>query len=148
MLEFPPLPPSPVEEADEENSDVGQNAVISTRSKCHGNRTMEYRPRVPPHRSQIVDTKDHQTSLNTRSMDAGFSRGRRTPAASNSRREVSFPFLCSLFSFLFLITSGALSNFVRDQNRSGNKGTKKKGRDGRYAAKDNDAKRERNSMSR
>ncbi|XP_047370627.1 uncharacterized protein LOC124957622 isoform X3 [Vespa velutina] len=88
VLEFPPLPPSPVEEADEENSDVGQNAVISTRSKSHGNRTMEYRPRVPPHRGQIVDVKDHQTSLNTRSMDAGFSRGRRTPTAGNSRREV------------------------------------------------------------
>ncbi|XP_014600549.1 PREDICTED: AF4/FMR2 family member 4 isoform X1 [Polistes canadensis] len=90
VLEFPPLPPSPVEEADEESSDVGQNAVISnTRSKSHSsNRTMEYRPRVPPHRSQVIDTKDHQTSLNTRSMDAGFSRGRRTPTASNSRREV------------------------------------------------------------
>ncbi|XP_015176872.1 PREDICTED: uncharacterized protein LOC107066598 isoform X2 [Polistes dominula] len=90
VLEFPPLPPSPVEEADEESSDVGQNAVISnsTRSKSHSNRTMEYRPRVPPHRNQVIDTKDHQTSLNTRSMDAGFSRGRRTPTASNSRREV------------------------------------------------------------
>lgn len=147
MLEFPPLPPSPVEEADEENSDVGQNAVISTRSKSHGNRTMEYRPRVPPHRGQIVDAKDHQTSLNTRSMDAGFSRGRRTPAAGNSRREVPFPFLCSFFSFLFSMTSGAPSNFFKDQNRSDNEGTRT-GRDGRYAAKDNGAKRERNSLSR
>ncbi|XP_015601818.1 uncharacterized protein LOC107270899 isoform X2 [Cephus cinctus] len=87
VLEFPPLPPSPVEEADEESSDVGNSAVISTKSKSHSNRTMDYRPRVPPHRSS-TESKDHQLSLNTRSMDAGFARGRRTPASSNSRREV------------------------------------------------------------
>ncbi|KAK2575869.1 hypothetical protein KPH14_007241 [Odynerus spinipes] len=90
VLEFPPLPPSPVEEADEESSDVGQNAVVGNKSKSHGgtNKTMEYRPRVPPHRGQVADAKDHQTTLNTRSMDAGFSRGRRTPSTGNSRREV------------------------------------------------------------
>lgn len=102
VLEFPPLPPSPVEEADEESSDVGQqSAAITTKPKAHNtNRTMEYRPRVPPHRGPAnlsTDSKDHQTSLNTRSMDAGFSRGRRsTPATSNSRREVGFT---SIFSF-------------------------------------------------
>ncbi|XP_051154098.1 uncharacterized protein LOC127277228 isoform X2 [Leptopilina boulardi] len=88
VLEFPPLPPSPVEEADEESSDVGNNAVILTKSKAHNNRTVEYRPRVPPHRGLSTDSKDHQNSLNTRSMDAGYSRSRRTPTASNSRREV------------------------------------------------------------
>lgn len=88
VLEFPPLPPSPVEEADEESSDVGINNVVSTKSKSHSNRTVEYRPRVPPHRATVIDSKDHQASLNTRSMDAGFSRGRRNPSASNSRREV------------------------------------------------------------
>ncbi|KAG7212663.1 hypothetical protein KM043_012944 [Ampulex compressa] len=88
VLEFPPLPPSPVEEADEESSDVGQNAVVTPKSKSHSNRTMEYRPRVPPHRTPSTESKDHQTSLNTRSMDAGFARGRRTPVTGNSRREV------------------------------------------------------------
>lgn len=106
VLEFPPLPPSPVEEADEESSDVGVGTVSSvsnmssktlgnggsvaavSKTKSHGNKTVDYRPRVPPHRS-AVDVKDgHVSSLNTRSMDAGFSRGRRTPAGSSSRREV------------------------------------------------------------
>ncbi|XP_053982634.1 uncharacterized protein LOC128878448 isoform X1 [Hylaeus volcanicus] len=91
VLEFPPLPPSPVEEADEESSDIGLNASIATKPKPHvSNRTMEYRPRVPPHRGPAnlsTDSKDHQIPLNTRSMDAGFSRGRRTPVTSNSRRE-------------------------------------------------------------
>ncbi|XP_012220680.1 uncharacterized protein [Linepithema humile] len=89
VMEFPPLPPSPVEEADEEScSDVGQSAVMTPpKSKSH-NRTVEYRPRVPPHRvPPVIDPKE-QASLNTRSMDAGFARGRRTPITSNSRREV------------------------------------------------------------
>jgi len=89
VMEFPPLPPSPVEEADEDScSEVGQSAVI-TPAKSKSNRTMEYRPRVPPHRiPPVIDPKE-QASLNTRSMDAGFARGRRTPTANNSRREVS-----------------------------------------------------------
>lgn len=90
MMEFPPLPPSPVEEADEEScSDIGQSAVMTPpKSKSH-NRTVEYRPRVPPHRvPPVIDPKE-QASLNTRSMDAGFARGRRTPITNNSRREVS-----------------------------------------------------------
>ncbi|XP_017888856.1 dentin sialophosphoprotein isoform X2 [Ceratina calcarata] len=91
VLEFPPLPPSPVEEADEECADIGQSSVIAPKPKA-SNRTMEYRPRVPPHRAPIAnhsfsDSKDQQTSLNTRSMDAGFTRGKRTPTATNSRRE-------------------------------------------------------------
>jgi hypothetical protein len=90
VMEFPPLPPSPVEEADEEScSDIGQSAVMTPpKSKSH-NRTVEYRPRVPPHRvPPAIDPKE-QASLNTRSMDAGFARGRRTPITNNSRREVS-----------------------------------------------------------
>ncbi|XP_018057607.1 PREDICTED: uncharacterized protein LOC108693260 isoform X2 [Atta colombica] len=90
VMEFPPLPPSPVEEADEEScSDVGQNAVMTPlKSKGHSSRTVEYRPRVPPHRvPSIIDAKD-KASLNTRSMDAGFTKGRRTPTTNNSRREV------------------------------------------------------------
>ncbi|XP_011861712.1 PREDICTED: uncharacterized protein LOC105558570 isoform X1 [Vollenhovia emeryi] len=91
VMEFPPLPPSPVEEADEEScSDVGQSAAMTPpKSKSHSSsRTVEYRPRVPPHRvPPVIDPKE-QASLNTRSMDAGFARGRRTPTTSNSRREV------------------------------------------------------------
>ncbi|XP_046411165.1 uncharacterized protein LOC124298446 isoform X1 [Neodiprion virginianus] len=110
VLEFPPLPPSPVEEADEESSDVGVGVGVSVttkssktlgngsssnssnnninKAKSHGTKTVDYRPRVPPHRAAI-DAKDgHVSSLNTRSMDAGFSRGRRTAAGSGSRREV------------------------------------------------------------
>lgn len=89
VMEFPPLPPSPVEEADEEScSDIGQGAMMTPpKSKSH-NRTMEYRPRVPPHRvPPVIDPKE-QASLNTRSMDAGYARGRRTPTTNNSRREV------------------------------------------------------------
>ncbi|XP_011645135.1 uncharacterized protein LOC105432163 [Pogonomyrmex barbatus] len=91
VMEFPPLPPSPVEEADEEScSDVGQSAAMTPpKSKSHSSsRTVEYRPRVPPHRvPPVIDPKE-QASLNTRSMDAGFARGRRTPTTNNSRREV------------------------------------------------------------
>lgn len=100
MLEFPPLPPSPVEEADEECSDVGNVPPVSVSSTHYGShrattrqptRAIEYRPRVPPHRIPTIDVKDHRTSLDTtRSMDAGYSRGRRTPnAPTNSRRDVS-----------------------------------------------------------
>ncbi|XP_011502948.1 PREDICTED: uncharacterized protein LOC105366264 [Ceratosolen solmsi marchali] len=119
VLEFPPLPPSPVEEADEESSDIvssGCNGAEATNKRTtliteketemmsgmttipskpkqssHTNRTIEYRPRVPPHRGISFDSsKDHQTtSLNTRSMDAGYGRGRRTAAGiANARREV------------------------------------------------------------
>ncbi|XP_076300514.1 uncharacterized protein LOC143218865 isoform X1 [Lasioglossum baleicum] len=96
VLEFPPLPPSPVEEADEENSDIGQSGAVTPRPKAHSsNRTMEYRPRVPPHRGPTAclssDSKDHQSSLNTRSMDAGFSRGRRTPGTTNTSRREQIP---------------------------------------------------------
>uniref|UniRef100_A0ABD2W1M0 Uncharacterized protein n=1 Tax=Trichogramma kaykai TaxID=54128 RepID=A0ABD2W1M0_9HYME len=104
VLEFPPLPPSPVEEADEESSDVGgsggcngtsSSATRDTTPKVpkvppHANRTMEYRPRVPPHRGISLDSskEHHTTSLNTRSMDAGYARGRRTAASiANARRE-------------------------------------------------------------
>ena len=98
VLEFPPLPPSPVEEADEESSDVG-NGPISTQPKAkprQTTRTMDgYRPRVPPHRGiSVIDGKDHsQSSLDTRSMDAGYSRGRRTNMGSSSRREVRSIFI-------------------------------------------------------
>ncbi|XP_011306083.1 uncharacterized protein [Fopius arisanus] len=93
VLEFPPLPPSPVEEADEESSDIAVPPVtVSSHYGSHRNRptrTIEYRPRVPPHRAAL-DIKEHRTSLDTtRSMDAGYTRGRRTPTvASNSRRDV------------------------------------------------------------
>ncbi|KAK0172722.1 hypothetical protein PV328_006002 [Microctonus aethiopoides] len=99
VLEFPPLPPSPVEEADEECSDVGNVPPVSVSTTHYGShrattrqptRAIEYRPRVPPHRIPTIDVKDHRTSLDTtRSMDAGYSRGRRTPnAPTNSRRDV------------------------------------------------------------
>ncbi|XP_015109103.1 uncharacterized protein LOC107035949 [Diachasma alloeum] len=93
VLEFPPLPPSPVEEADEESSDIAIPPVTVTSHygshRTRPTRTIEYRPRVPPHRAAL-ELKDHRTSLDTtRSMDAGYTRGRRTPTVpSNSRRDV------------------------------------------------------------
>lgn len=113
MLEFPPLPPSPVEEADEESSDVNVAPVsVSTHYGSHRamsrqpTRTIEYRPRVPPHRVPTIDMKDHRSSLDTtRSMDAGYSRSRRTPnAPSNSRRDVSA-------LDLFFFTDKSILNF-------------------------------------
>ncbi|XP_012257169.2 uncharacterized protein LOC105686691 isoform X2 [Athalia rosae] len=104
VLEFPPLPPSPVEEADEESSDVGAGTVPAPKkssktlgngignnggkAKSHATKTIDYRPRVPPHRAAIDARDGHVSSLNTHSMDAGFSRGRRTAAGSGSRRDV------------------------------------------------------------
>lgn len=80
VLEFPPLPPSPVEEADEENLDLGDNASTISISKFtgHTSHPVEYRPRVPAHRETSVDLKDYHPSVNTQSMDAGYLYGGRT----------------------------------------------------------------------
>lgn len=115
VLEFPPLPPSPVEEEDiddEENFNIGNNNIMTkiinsttnhyttshrTLSRL-SNRSIDYRPKVPPHRIQSIDIKDNNNRLShdtTRSMDAGYSRGRRATTAAatssiptNSRRDV------------------------------------------------------------
>lgn len=102
VLEFPPLPPSPVEEADEESSDVGGSGCngtttgsISVKTKqSHAIRSTDYRPRVPPHRGISLDSsRDHHTgSLNTRSMDAAYARRRRMAPGMANRREVRMQF--------------------------------------------------------
>ncbi|XP_034945325.1 MATH and LRR domain-containing protein PFE0570w isoform X2 [Chelonus insularis] len=86
MIEFPPLPPSPVEEADEENFDVINTGYSNVNSSSHKNsshnlpisvpstrhvptgRVSEYRPQVPPHRiplSSLTNVKDDRPLLNT-----------------------------------------------------------------------------------
>ncbi|KAF7996998.1 hypothetical protein HCN44_005275 [Aphidius gifuensis] len=117
VLEFPPLPPSPVEEEDiddEENFNIGNNNIMTkvinsttnhyttshrTLSRLSG-RSIDYRPKVPPHRIQTIDIKDNNNRSShdtTRSMDAGYSRSRRATTAAatassnistNSRRDV------------------------------------------------------------
>lgn len=100
--EFGPLPPSPVEEDDDEYSDVLQNSPAQTpRGKTDaepfyrcleppGSDPIGARflnrpcPDPPPHREQ-------SSSLKTRSMDAGFSRNHKNQQSS-SRRDVSIYF--------------------------------------------------------
>lgn len=99
--EFGPLPPSPVEEDEDEYSDVIRNSPLRTsRGKVDSGPEPFYRcleppgsdpigakflnrpcPEPPPHREPT-------SSLKTRSMDAGFSRNHKNQH-SNSRRDVS-----------------------------------------------------------
>ncbi|XP_045469868.1 uncharacterized protein LOC123677412 isoform X3 [Harmonia axyridis] len=71
--EFPPLPPSPVEEDEDEYSEIVQKH--SPDSLPNGKEP----PKVPPHRDQISN------SLKTRSMDANYNRGRRGFFSSSNR---------------------------------------------------------------
>lgn len=93
--EFGPLPPSPVEEVDDEYSDVLQpvnrksdslsnDSVYrrSSRASVSGSIRSNRAPEIPPHRDQT-------SSLKTRSVDAGFTRNHRTQFLG-SRREVIF----------------------------------------------------------
>ncbi|XP_031342652.1 uncharacterized protein LOC116170415 isoform X2 [Photinus pyralis] len=77
--DFPPLPPSPVEEDEDEYSEinsVGQKIRSDTLPpNCEA-------PAVPPHREPTSN------SLKTRSMDAGYSRGRRNNFLSSSSRNI------------------------------------------------------------
>lgn len=99
--EFPPLPPSPVEEDEDEYSEIVHPSPVQTpqsksdtlpepfyRSPEPGSDPIGTRflgrpcpPEPPPHQEPIT------SSLKTRSMDAGFSRGHRSHS-SNSRREI------------------------------------------------------------
>ncbi|GLH07440.1 Uncharacterized protein GBIM_12894, partial [Gryllus bimaculatus] len=98
--EFPPLPPSPVEEDEEEYSEIVHPSPAQTpqsksdtlpepfyRSPEPGSDPIGTRflsrpcpPEPPPHQEPM-------SSLKTRSMDAGFSRGHRSHS-SNNRREI------------------------------------------------------------
>ncbi|CAH0557140.1 unnamed protein product [Brassicogethes aeneus] len=74
--EFPPLPPSPVEEDDDEYSEIlapGQKIHTESLPKNHEP------PTVPPHR------EPSSNSLKTRSMDVNYNRGRRTYYNSSNR---------------------------------------------------------------
>lgn len=85
--EFPPLPPSPVEE-DDEYSEIITPLQLKTRADTLPVMPSEYYsqagepPAVPPHRDQVVPSN----SLKTRSMDGGMSRGRRSNNFTNSHR--------------------------------------------------------------
>ncbi|XP_044727077.1 uncharacterized protein LOC123290811 isoform X2 [Chrysoperla carnea] len=73
--EFPPLPPSPVEEDDDEYQEIANPKRADT-LPIH---TGDSPPAVPPHRGGSTDTTN---SLKTRSMDAEFSRGYRNNYSS------------------------------------------------------------------
>lgn len=101
--EFGPLPPSPVEEDEDEYSDVLRNSPVKT-SRGKGDSVPEpfYRCLEPPGSDPIgakflnrpcPDPPPHReptSSLKTRSMDAGFSRNHKNQH-SNSRRDVRIP---------------------------------------------------------
>lgn len=105
--EFGPLPPSPVEEDEDEYSDVLRNSPLRTsRGKVDSVPEPFYRCLEPPGSDPIgakflnrpcPDPPSHKeptSSLKTRSMDAGFSRNHKNQH-SNSRRDVSTqPFEC------------------------------------------------------
>lgn len=99
--EFGPLPPSPVEEVDDEFVDILHSVAtnkkadsLSNGSECRRNSRIgisgptrsSRMPDVPPHR-------DHSSNLKTRSVDAGFTRNYKTQFSS-SRKEVIFLFVC------------------------------------------------------
>jgi hypothetical protein len=100
--EFPPLPPSPVEEDDDEYSEILHPSPAQTpKGKADTLPEPFYRSLEPPcsdpcgmrflNRPCLPETQQHHeamSSLKTRSMDAGFSRGN-CNHNSSSRREVN-----------------------------------------------------------
>lgn len=81
--DFPPLPPSPVEE-DDEYSEIIAPLHLKTRADTLPVMSSEFYqepPPVPAHREQVVPSN----SLKTRSMD-GMSRGRRNNNFTSSHR--------------------------------------------------------------
>lgn len=93
--EFGPLPPSPVEEVEDEYSDILQSVPVNRKSDSLNNDSVYRRssrasvsgsirsnraPEIPPHREQT-------SSLKTRSVDGGFTRNHRTQFLG-SRKEV------------------------------------------------------------
>ena len=77
--EFPPLPPSPVEEDEDEYSEI-VHPLEKTRADTLP--ASSEPPAVPPHRDPVTN------SLKTRSMDANYSRGRRNNFYSSSSRNI------------------------------------------------------------
>lgn len=99
--EFGPLPPSPVEEVDDEFADILHSVPtnkkadsLSNDSACRRNSRIGISgpvrssrvPDVPPHR-------EHSSNLKTRSVDAGFTRNYKTQFSS-SRKEVILLLSC------------------------------------------------------
>lgn len=78
--DFPPLPPSPVEEDEDEYSEISLSLSHKTRSETLPSNSEA--PAVPPHRELTSN------SLKTRSMDAGYSRCRRNNFISSSNRNI------------------------------------------------------------
>ncbi|KAJ8975829.1 hypothetical protein NQ317_001225 [Molorchus minor] len=77
--EFPPLPPSPVEEDDDEYSEI-LHPVQKPRADTLPNSNEP--PVVPLHRETVSN------SLKTRSMDVNYNRGRRTNFYNSSNRNI------------------------------------------------------------
>ncbi|XP_049948026.1 uncharacterized protein LOC126456318 [Schistocerca serialis cubense] len=87
-LEFPPLPPSPVEEAEDEYSEILPGLPGARKAdppKEEAASRQQQPPPPPPHQHQHPHPPDAASSLRTRSMDAGFGRAAR---GHGSRREV------------------------------------------------------------
>lgn len=87
QLDFPPLPPSPVDEEDDEYSEILTPLAIKTRADTLPSSSVEDAPAVPPHREQNQSSVSN--SLKTRSMDGGVSRGRRNNNFTSSHRSSS-----------------------------------------------------------
>ncbi|KAG5863032.1 hypothetical protein JTB14_021498 [Gonioctena quinquepunctata] len=77
--DFPPLPPSPVEEDEDEYTEI-LHPVLKTRADTLPNSNEQ--PVVPPHREPVSN------SLKTRSMDVNYNRGRRCNFFSSSNRNI------------------------------------------------------------
>ncbi|KAJ8958911.1 hypothetical protein NQ318_019680 [Aromia moschata] len=77
--DFPPLPPSPVEEDEDEYSEI-LHPVQKTRADTLPNSNEP--PVVPPHREPVSN------SLKTRSMDVNYNRGRRSNFYNTSNRNI------------------------------------------------------------
>lgn len=99
--EFGPLPPSPVEEVDDEYADVLHSVPTNRKSDSLSNDSAYRRnsrisasgsirssrvPDVPPHR-------DQSSSLKTRSVDAGFTRNHRTQFLGSRKDVIVLHFL-------------------------------------------------------
>lgn len=84
--DFPPLPPSPVEEDDDEYSEILHPIQVKTRADTlpvmpsESTGRNKEPPAVPPHREPITN------SLKTRSMDGGIGRGKRNNILNSSSR--------------------------------------------------------------
>lgn len=93
--EFPPLPPSPVEEDEDEYSEI-LHPFQKTRADTLPNSNEP--PTVPPHSEPISN------SLKTRSMDVNYNRGRRfvfMTVLKKKSSQITYVILIIIYSFLF-----------------------------------------------